>query len=237
MVLVHGIACDRRYLAPQFRHLSSRHRTVAVDLRGHGRSAAPVQEFTIQGFARDVECLCSALDLTRPILVGHSLGGLVALQIGAGRPSLAGAVVVLDSPLLPPPGRQDRMRRLFAALRTDAYPQALRTYFEAFFLPGDRSALREWVLTEILKTPRHVVISAWENGVFAFDDASALTQCAVPLLYVDAGTANADLQRAAELCPRLTVTTITGAGHFAPLEAADQVNLALDRFLATGVAR
>ena len=74
-MLIHGIACDRRYLQPQFRHLSSRHRTVAVDLRGHGESDGPVQEYTIQGFAEDLEQIRSRLGLSGPILVGHSLGG------------------------------------------------------------------------------------------------------------------------------------------------------------------
>jgi len=83
------------------------------------------------------------------------------------------------------------------------------------------------------------VISAWENGVFAFDDSSALARCSVPLLYVDVGTPNADLQRAAELCSGLSVETVEGAGHFAPLEVADQVNAVVDRFIAEtgGIAR
>jgi pimeloyl-ACP methyl ester carboxylesterase len=232
VVLIHAIACDRRYLKPQFRHLYTRHKAVAMDLRGHGESDAPVQEYTIQGFAEDVERLCSQLKLRAPILVGHSLGGLVALEAAAAFPRLTRGVVMIDSPLLVE--RREGIAQLLAGLRGDGYPRELKAYFEGFFLPGTRSALRGWVLAEILKVPRHVVISAWENGVFAFDDASALARCSVPFLYVDAGTPNADLPRAAELCPRLSVATVEGAGHFAPLEAADQVNAAIDRFITLG---
>ncbi|MEJ7755036.1 MAG: alpha/beta fold hydrolase [Nocardioidaceae bacterium] len=68
------------YLAPQLAHFATRHRTVAVDLRGHGESDAPEQDYTIEGFASDVAWMSQQLGLERPVVVGHSLGGIVALH-------------------------------------------------------------------------------------------------------------------------------------------------------------
>ena len=56
MLLVHGLACDHTHLTPQLEHFSDDHRVVAVDLRGHGQSDAPHQEYTIEGFADDLAC-------------------------------------------------------------------------------------------------------------------------------------------------------------------------------------
>ena len=75
MLLVHGLACDHTHFTPQLEHFSGDHRVVAVDLRGHGQSDAPRQEYTIEGFADDLAWVCARLGLENPIVVGHSLGG------------------------------------------------------------------------------------------------------------------------------------------------------------------
>ncbi len=85
--------------------------------------------------------------------------------------------------------------------------------------------------------PRHVAISAWENGFFGWDTAVAATACGAPFLYIDAGTPNVDLDRLAALCPTLLVGRTVGAGHFHQLEVPDQVNAMIDRFVAVALPR
>jgi hypothetical protein len=61
VLLVHGFGCDHTFLLPQLRFLGDRRRTVTVDLRGHGASDAPKQDYTMAGFADDLRLdLCSA---------------------------------------------------------------------------------------------------------------------------------------------------------------------------------
>ena len=64
-VFVHGWTCNHTHFAPQVEHFGRQHRTVAVDLRGHGASAAPEQDYTISGFADDVAWLCEQLGVAR----------------------------------------------------------------------------------------------------------------------------------------------------------------------------
>jgi pimeloyl-ACP methyl ester carboxylesterase len=68
--------------------------------------------------------------------------------------------------------------------------------------------------------------------MFAWDSASAVAACKVPVLYIDTGTPNADLQRFGELCPQLVIGKIVGSGHFLELEVPEQVNAMIERFLA-----
>jgi hypothetical protein len=70
--------------------------------------------------------------------------------------------------------------------------------------------------------------SIWEESLVSWDDEAALSECRVPLLYVDAGTPNADLARAAELFPGLMIARTIGSGQFSPLEVPKQVNAVLD---------
>jgi pimeloyl-ACP methyl ester carboxylesterase len=68
--------------------------------------------------------------------------------------------------------------------------------------------------------------------MLAWDSATAAAACKVPVLYIDTGTPNADLQRFHELCPQLVIGKTVGSGHFLELEVPEQVNAMIDRFLA-----
>jgi pimeloyl-ACP methyl ester carboxylesterase len=232
LVLVHGVACHRGFWVPQLAHFSAERRVVAVDLRGHGGSDAPAQPYTIGGLADDVGWICEQLGVIDPVVVGHSLGGLIALELAATRPELVGAAVMIDSVLLPGPGRADAVRRLVERLRGPDGEQVLRDYFATFFGPDDDSARRAWILDEAACVPVHVTSSIWAESIRNWDDAAALAACRVPLAYLDAGTPNADLVRAAELDPSLVLGRTVGTGHFSQLECPDQVNAMLGRLLA-----
>ena len=88
-VFVHGWSCNHSHFALQVEHFAIDHRVVAVDLRGHGASDAPDQRYTVSAFADDVAWLCEAAGVERPVLVGHSMGGQVVLDVAARYPDLA----------------------------------------------------------------------------------------------------------------------------------------------------
>ncbi|HET7035992.1 MAG TPA: alpha/beta hydrolase, partial [Thermomicrobiaceae bacterium] len=102
IVLVHGWACDHSYVAPQAEHFRRTHRVVAVDLRGHGESDKPEQDYTMAQFADDLVWLCGQLSVVKPVVIGHSMGGVIAFELAARHPDLPAAVVALDSPIIPP---------------------------------------------------------------------------------------------------------------------------------------
>jgi pimeloyl-ACP methyl ester carboxylesterase len=235
LVFVHGVACHRGFWEPQLNRFAQDHRVVAVDLRGHGESDAPHQPYTMRAFADDVAWMSRQLGLCRPVLVGHSLGGLVGLELAAARPQCAGAVALIDSVLLPSAHRPEVVHELVASLRGPAPDAALRAYFETFFSPHDDARRKSWILDAAVKTSPFVTSSVWEQSI-GWDDADALQRCRVPLLYIDAGTPNADLVRASELQPGMIIGKTVGSGHFSQLEVPDQVNAMLARFLEIAVS-
>ena len=103
VLLVHGWCCDHTYFAPQVEHFAQRgHRVVAVDLRGHGESDKPRQRYSMQVFADDLAWMCERLDFAQPVVVGHSMGGIVAFDLAARYPGLTSAVVMLDAAVVLP---------------------------------------------------------------------------------------------------------------------------------------
>jgi pimeloyl-ACP methyl ester carboxylesterase len=103
IVLVHDFAADHSCFSSQFTCFSRRHRVVAVDLRGHGESDGPREACSVSVLADDLAWLCYELGLYRPVLLGHGLGGMVALDLAARYPDLPAGVVAVA----PPADRQD----------------------------------------------------------------------------------------------------------------------------------
>ncbi len=237
LVFVHGLACHRGFWPRQVEYFSRSHRVLAVDLRGHGESGAPEQRYTMQALADDVAWMCSRLAVERPVVIGHSLGGLVALELSAGYPDQLSAAALVDSVLLPGGDRTEFVRALVAGLRAPGGWDRLREYYTSFFGPYDDSARKSWILDQTRVTPAHVTSSILEESIRSWDDADALLRCRVPLLYLDAGTPNANLEHAARLRPELIVGRTIGSGHFSQCEVPEQVNAALGRFLQIALAQ
>ena len=232
ILLVHGGFNDHTYFAPQLEEFSQTRRTIAVDLRGHGESGKPEQDYTIAGFADDLAWLCQQLNIDKPIVVGQSMGGLIALEVAAGFPTLPGGIVILDSPILPPQQLVEAMQPLAAALRTPQYREATRQFLSSFVGFDDDPERRERILEDASSsTPQHVMASSLESYL-AYDTAAAAASCKVPVLYVSAGLPLANLDGFRELCPQLMTGQTVGAGHYIQLEVPNQVNAMIERFIS-----
>jgi pimeloyl-ACP methyl ester carboxylesterase len=209
---------------------------VAVDLRGHGRSDKPEQDYTVAGLAEDVVWIARQLELAQIVLVGHSLGGIVALDAAARHPELVAAAVLIDpSPVVRPPGLDELARPFIEALRTPAYRDAARQHVEeVLFDPTDDSELKSRVAAVVVEAPQHVMASAMEQ-IFRWDGEATARACRVPVLNISAARPFGDVARFKELCPQLVTGQTVGAGHFCQLLVPEQVNAMIERFLAIAI--
>lgn len=97
VLLLHGITSSSRTWKAVTPRLAERYTVIAPDLLGHGRSAKPQGDYSIGGYASGVRDLLVALDLPRVTVVGHSLGGGVAMQFGYQFPQRVERLVLVDS--------------------------------------------------------------------------------------------------------------------------------------------
>ena len=82
ILLLHGMACDHTTWDPIIRKLAKRHTVIAPDLLGHGLSDKPRADYSVGGYANGMRDLLTVLGIDRVTVVGHSLGGGVAMQFG-----------------------------------------------------------------------------------------------------------------------------------------------------------
>ena len=236
VVFVHGFACDHSQFTAQMDHLSPHRRVVAVDLRGHGRSDAPTQPYTMEGYADDVAWMCGAIGIERATIVGHSMGGIVASLVASRHPDLVVGLVVLDSAIVPIPELTAGLVGWADSLRGDDYLDSLRQVNDVYFEPGDDPRVKADVQGSMY-APQHVLVSSAEHMAdFVISSANGepvarpdTWRC--PVLHVSAAYQMNDVARFRGLCPQLIVAQTAGAGHYHHLLVPDQINAMLSRFL------
>lgn len=99
LLLIHGISSSERGFEPIIPQLAKHFSPITYDLRGHGESDKPDHGYLYDEYISDLDAILTALDLERPLILGHSLGGLITLWWAARYPDRAAAMVIEDSPL------------------------------------------------------------------------------------------------------------------------------------------
>lgn len=218
LVLIHGFGCDSRFWAPQLPALEG-YDPCVPDLPYHGGPSEGVPR-TLEGLA---EWLVRTHLSAPAVLVGHSLGGMIALQIAHGCPELVEGLALVDS---------------FASLDLNA-EHLTGLYHE----PMD-AHLQEWIERTregiIAAMPRATYEQIWPS-IAAFDARPWLGDITCPLLGVYGGRGRYGCGDAEQLKHDLALDRLAGqacvevipqAGHFVNLEEPEAVNAALRAWLA-----
>jgi pimeloyl-ACP methyl ester carboxylesterase len=236
LVLVHGGpgSFDHSYFKPWFSRLAERMQVVYLDLRDHGRSARGDPEtWSFEVCADDVRAFCEALGIERPIVLGHSMGGFIAILYGSRHPGHGGGLILLSTF-----ARFD-LERLVQGFRRDAGDEvaelARRSYagedvtdaewvrvFDAFgpHIPSEQELARRINNPEINRVGGRLLQE--------LDLLAELPRITSPTL-VCVGSADPLMASAADeilagLRPGIgRLEVIDGAGHFPWLDAPDRV--------------
>lgn len=235
ILLVHCWGGDHSMMAPLLTHFSRSHRVISPDLRGFGASSRPEQKYATAGFGDDLVWMCRALGVERPVVIGHSMGGTIALELGA-RPDFATAVVILEALTVTPPPIVESFRPVLEGIRSPACMHVLQQFTEQLLGPHFEAGARARVLELFARNSPHVLASSL-GELLNYDSAAAAARCKVPILYASSGPWFTDVERFRALAPQLVTSQAVGCGHYFQLEVPEQVNPAVERFLQVCVGR
>jgi pimeloyl-ACP methyl ester carboxylesterase len=239
IVCIHGFSCARTDFVHQMAHFSGSHRVVAFDQRGHGESSvARDGRYGFDVNADDAATLCAALGIERPVVVGHSLGGVSAIEL-ARRPGFASALVLLDSTVDLPldlhaelAAYNDRLE----AMDDEAFRQEVSRFARVRMVdPCDDPAIVDPLMTRAAAVRKDIYV-AGARSIVGHDVATMARQVEVPALFIASSLPWLAPQRVHEVCPSWFLGRTVGAGHFHHLLVPDQVNAMVEQFLAVVAA-
>ena len=217
LVLIHGLTDSSATWGPITDLFATSYRVTTLDLRGMGASGrAP--DYTAFGMTRDVTAVVAAAGLGNPLVVGHSLGGIVATAYAATAP--VRGVVNVDQPLRLS-AFQEGLQQVEPMLRDpDAFPAVIEMIFSG--LNGDQLSqeLKEDIAAHCRRS-QEVVLGVWDQ-VFSTpvaeldtlmgDVTATITAPYLSLQFVDNGPDySAWLQ---SLIPQAVVEEWPGLGHY-----------------------
>ena len=206
----------------------------AWTFRGHGESDGPPGDYTMASYAADIVWLCNALDLQKPIMVGHSMGGNILLELATRYPETAGSIVLIDSVLFPSQEVVERSISLIAALEGPNFAAAYRSGLSKLHLLTDEIAAYDSVFSFLPRESKLVLAASFADQLIGHDIVAASSGCKVPVAYIGSARMIADLPRLKGYVPQLVTAQVLGAGHFSPVIVPDQINAMLARFAALG---
>ncbi|MER6951698.1 alpha/beta fold hydrolase [Nonomuraea sp. NPDC000554] len=165
LVLLHGRTADHNDWNGITQHFAARYHVLAPDLRGHGASDRP-GEYPVPAMAEDVAALLGRLGVERAVLVGHSLGAMVAYLVAMGHPGLVERLVLED----PVPPRPLEGRPPIEEDGSTAFDWRMMHDTERQFLQPDPA----WLAGLATITAPTLVLSGGPQSPFRADETAAL---------------------------------------------------------------
>jgi pimeloyl-ACP methyl ester carboxylesterase len=217
LVFIHGWSCHRLYWVEQLDRFQRVRRVVAIDLMGHGESDSNREDWTMEAFGDDVVRVCDALKLEHIVLIGHSMGGPVALEAAKQLGSRVVAIVGVDTLLDVDRHMSDEQIEVFLAPFRADFPSAVDGFVrEHMFPPGANPELVDLVAGRMSTRPPEAALAMMES-LLRYDSAPALAAVHVPVHCItSSGTANVLGNQ--KYNPQFTAVEMPGVGHFPMLE-------------------
>ncbi|MDF1615198.1 alpha/beta fold hydrolase [Desulfurivibrio dismutans] len=229
LLFVHGWTCRRSYWAPQLSYFGRRQAVAALDLPGHGDSGPGRREaWTVTGLATDVAAAVRELKAGRVILVGHSMGGAVALEAARQLADAVAAVIMVDTFVIDYGGLDsETVESIFAPFAAD-FPAAVAGLVEQTATAATPPELKQKLRREMAQADPAWALPLWRD-LLSWDPAPSFAQLQIPLHAINGALIPESARH--RCAPFVQETIVPGAGHFLQMEAPQGFNRLLAELL------
>jgi pimeloyl-ACP methyl ester carboxylesterase len=241
VVLLHGVTDSWRSFERVLPRLPADLHALAISARGHGDSSRPEHGYGLSDMSRDLDAFMDAVGLPPAVIVGHSMGAMVAQRFVAAHPHRVRGLVLMGAfaTLFEDPGLTDFYRSAIAPL-ADPIDAAFAREWQVSTLarPMAREHL-DTAVSETLKVPARVWHEAFRRFLETPDFTSELARLSVPCLIVwgnrDTYALRDSQDRLLTAIPGARLLVYEGGGHSFHWEDPDRFAADLIAFLTTGM--
>jgi esterase len=242
LVLLHGLMGFSANWGKIWPYFQKERSVLVLDQRGHGRSAKPAQGYDPEDYARDLHSLLAHLGWNACHVVGHSMGGRVALRFASLFPEATLSLTLEDSGMEGNPSRVQWIEKLLGSIPTP-FPDrdSARKFFEekftsdpltGGFLHANLETLPDGTMNWKFHAPGMVETILRGRAVSAMEEFSTLK---APTLVVRGSRSEefprAEADRMVRARASVKFVEIEGAGHFVHAEKPAEFSIALSTFL------
>ena len=232
LVFVHGGLADRGFWDGQLKEFGAKHKTIALDLPGHGESGANRTKWGIPEFGADVKAVIEAEKAKKVILFGNSLGGPVTIEAALLLPGRVLGVVGVDTfhlldQVIPPDQMEQR-----AELFEKDYAGSLKTMIGLLFHKDADPALVADAEKRMSGTSP-AVAKAMFLGMAGYDEGASVRRLQAPIRAINGDLYAVDVEGNRKIKPDFDAVIMTHMGHYPMLERPAEFN----RLVAEMVAR
>lgn len=232
LVFIHGWMCDQSFWAAQVEDFRPTNTVVTIDLPGHGLSGVDREAWSVLALGADVQAVVEHLDLDEVVLIGHSLGGPVALEAARLMPERVIGVIAVDS-LQDAEAEYDpeQIESMLAAFEND-FVGTCNGFSASMFLEGSDPELVARVISAMCDGSPGIGVALMRDYV-DYELGPALAAVDTPVRFINAGLWPTNVEANRKYQPDFDGVIMEGFGHFLMMEKPEEFNARLKKILAT----
>lgn len=240
VVLLHGFLENRSMWNQIVPELSKRNRVISIDLLGHGQTACLGYVHTMEEQAAMVYAVLKHLRLRKYVLVGHSMGGYVALAFAKKFTKNVKGVCLLNSTFIADDAERKQLRLRANQMAQTNFKDIVRLSFTNLFSEESRTVFKpelQAALKDALETPLQGYIAAQEGMRLRKDFTSFFAKASFKkVLILGEKDTLIDAEKTKSFAEKHQISLqLLSEGHMSHIENKDDLVVALKRFVAVSV--
>lgn len=228
LIFVHGWGWDQSLWKEQVAKFSSRYTVVTLDLAGHGESGKKRRSFTIRAFGDDVVSVINKLKLKKVILVGHSMGGIINLEVYRQIKDKVVGIIGADTYQLFQKGENPKSAEDYLTTFKENYLGSVREYVRTLFLESADSALVEKMVKKMQKLSPEIGMDIFRN-IYQYNSLQAAADLQPRIIAINGQKFKVKEAENVKILPGFSARIIRGTGHFPMIEKPQEFDEKLQK--------
>ena len=226
VILIHGWACDSYYWNAQIDALKAKYTVVALNLAGHGASESNRKDWSMANYGQDVAAVARRIDNRQIVLVGHSMGGTVALEAAPVIGDRVIGIIAVDAlkSIGLPPSTQQQIDARMAPFQS-SFIETTREYVSKHLFRKDADpAFVQKVAYDMSLEPPDIAIASL-RALSGIDFNKVLPNIRVPVYAINSDLTLTDEARIRKFLPAgFKVDMLDHTDHFLMMEVPQRFN-------------